>query len=104
MTEVEHAIFIIQELEDEWYAKPGAYASMKKSHFELLSYSKWAFSEIKRFLRNHSMMHPVSALELFMYQMDKKACETTEEKINYIFSIACDVARDVLDVLHDAQL
>ena len=104
MTELEHAIFIINELEDEWYPKPGKYKSMKKSHFELLSYQKSALSEIRLFLKQRPTTDPTTSLELFMFRMDKKACETTSAKMNYICNIASDVAMDVMDVLRDNNL
>lgn len=97
MNEIHHALLIINELKEEWYTQPSSY-KINKKYFELLSYQRWVINEIKIELLNHQKEHPIDILEKMLYNFDKHSCETTSEDVNYIFSIACDVIRDVLDV------
>lgn len=102
--EVDYAILIITELENEWYKPPTAYYTVKKTMFEMQSYQRWAMAEIKKAIREHWDSHPIDTMEYFVYSMDKKACETSSPEMNFICSIACDVGREVLDTLRAALL
>ena len=102
MNEINHALLILSELEDEWYHPPTTYIGVKKMQFELLSYQRWALAEIKKVIRVNWDTHPMDTLDWFIHSLDKKACETTSPQVNYVFSIAIDVAREVLDTLRAA--
>ncbi len=97
MNEIHHALLIIKEIKEEWYYLPKTY-TMKNSYFEMLSYQRCILEEIKMELLSHQKEHPIDVLENMFYKFNKHACETNSEKVNYIYSIGCDVIQDVLDV------
>ena len=91
---------VIRMLDEEiatWYPHPGKRMQMWK--FEMASYRRWAIEECRRYLLQNSDWPPVIAMENFRALMDEAACEATTASQNYTFSIAYDIATEVLDMI-----
>lgn len=97
--DVQYALLIINELEEEWYKPPEEYFHRKKIDFEYQSYKHSAIEEIKRYLLEHKNDSPFESIDDFRHMTDTIACNTGNEKTNFRFSVYCEVATDVLDVL-----
>ena len=74
---------------------------LKKSCFKQLSYSKWAANEVLNFVKNRPRTPPVFSVETFASMMDEYAC--MNQGTSYIFSIAYDIAMDILDMLLEVR-
>lgn len=74
-----------------------------QTHFTQSSYSHWAVDEILMYIFVHLKLTPIQAVERFRAKMNsystmqKDGSRNTEA--NCIFSIAYDVATDILDIL-----
>lgn len=68
----------------------------KRCNFDQKSYSRWAVKEVLRYVQEHPDKSPVSVIEEFVNLMDRYACAS--RKNSYIFSVAYDIAVDILDV------
>lgn len=99
MTEQHHALLILQEMKSDWYKPPESY-NMRKEQFQLLSYQNWAMDELILQIQQNIMCHPYDVVEEFHYNMVSHSVETDSPTVSYMFSIAADVALDVLDVFH----
>ena len=71
--------------------------STKRSRFNQRAYSRWAANEVLGYVQFRKDIPPIQAVEEFMSKMDKFAC--SNPKNSYIFSVAYDVAADILDLL-----
>ena len=69
----------------------------KKSRFEQATYSKWAANEVLGYVKYRKDISPIQAVEEFINKMDDYACEVGRS--SYIFSVAYDIAMDILDLL-----
>lgn len=67
----------------------------RTSKFEQTSYSKWAAKEVLKYVNEHDTMPPVMAIEEFIRKMDKYSC--LNKHTSYMFSVAHDIAEDILD-------
>lgn len=60
-------------------------------------YSRWAANEVLGYVKLHNDISAIQAVEEFIAKMDKYAC--LDNKNSYIFSVAYDIATDILDLL-----
>lgn len=87
----------IQAIEDYIHELHTPRISMVKNMFNQRVYSRWAANEVLGYVKFRKDIPPVQAVEEFMSKMDKFAC--SNPKNSYIFSVAYDVAADILDLL-----
>lgn len=64
--------------------------------FDQISYSIWATGELLRYVLKRRTIPPIDAIEEFISKMDGYSC--LNGKSSYIFSVAHDVAEDILDI------
>lgn len=106
--DTQRALLILKEIKDEWYTNPVSsktkMPNMKKCLFDLFSYQRWAIDEIRREILENENKHPIEVLEDFKYKMSYAACRANSMDSNMIFSIAYDVAIDVLDILKGGDI
>ena len=69
----------------------------KEFIFQNRSYANWARQEITKAIRNNPDIPASEVVERFAGRMDRYSC--MDSKTSLIFSIAHDVALDVLDEL-----
>lgn len=65
-------------------------------YFDFRNCSIWAATEVLRYVKQHSEIHPLISIEDFARKMDAYSC--IDRKTSMIFSIAHDVAEDILDI------
>lgn len=71
-----------------------------KYEFRKRSYERWAAEEILSDIQHHSNMPPVLVVEEFVRRTDEFSnIEHDERNDSFIFSVAHDVATDILDIL-----
>ena len=68
----------------------------RSSRFEQSSYTRWAAKEVLRYVKEHNTIPPVMAIEEFVRKMDAYSC--MNKHTSYMFSVAHDVAEDILDI------
>lgn len=68
----------------------------KASRFSQLSYSRWAANEVLIYVTKRKNISPIIAVEEFIAKVDKYSCMNA--KHSYPFSIAHDIATDILDI------
>lgn len=69
---------------------------IKRKYFDQKSYSNWAANEVLLYVQKHSDMSPIEAIEEFAKKVDRYSVKNPNT--SYIFSVAYDVAMDILDV------
>lgn len=69
----------------------------KKERFILSSYSIWATEELLLYIKNHDYNPIMDNVNRFIKIMDEYACLNIST--SYIFSVASDTAKDILDML-----
>lgn len=81
--------------------------SVYSKEFERVSYSKWAFNEIKEYVsmglysyRYWSLQEYCAVVNDFMQKMLRYSEEERNARARQIFNIAYKTAVDVLDLLH----
>lgn len=67
--------------------------------FETLSYSKWAAGEILHLLMDRPCEPADSIIEEFSYLMTLRSYECTKPRKSQIFTIAVDVADEILQLI-----
>lgn len=87
----------IRAIENYIYELEEHSSSTKKSMIMQNSYSKWAAHEVLRYVKLRSDILPIQAIEVFMDKMNNFAC--VNRKNSYIFSVAYDIAADILNYL-----
>lgn len=93
---VERALWLLDRMAT-WYPEPTE--KIRKEEFDLLAYNHWAYKELSNYVyRRKSDISPVSAVEEFREKMDDYACKAKTGEANFIFSVAYDVATDILDL------
>jgi len=71
-----------------------------KFYFSQRSYSRWAAKEILEILHKNQDKSPIEMVENFMKTMEDFSCTDDKNwKDGFIFSVAHDVASDILDIL-----
>lgn len=73
----------------------------RMSRFEQCSYSRWAANEVLKYVRSHRDISPIMAIEEFIAKMDYFSCLNPNS--SYSFSVAHDIAEDILDIFIAAQ-
>lgn len=84
--------------EEQWVEPSG---NWPKYWFDKNSYSRWAASEVLYLLRTGGDRKPSAIVEAFYNKMDLYS--TYNKETGYIFSIARDAARDLLDIVSDLE-
>lgn len=69
----------------------------KKERFILSSYSIWATEELITYIKKHDFLPVTDNVSNFIRLMDEYACMNMDT--SYVFSIASDTAKDILDML-----
>lgn len=84
------------EIMDECYEPPNTY-DVSKAVFAQQSYARWAVGEVIRYIEKRPEMEVCMLIEEFRNKMDDAACKAKTPEKNFMFSVAYDVATDVLD-------
>lgn len=97
--DINYILDLLSILEKDWFKKPTKYYELKKIDFEYKSYSHFAIEELRLYLLNHKNEDPIYLLDEFRNKMDTFACDSKTGNSNFMFSVYCDVATNVLDEL-----
>jgi hypothetical protein len=92
------AVKTIDEMIDQFYKAPETY-KMDRTRFMYQAYANWAIIDIKIDVLRHLNESPIETVEKYRDKMNDYSCETKISDLNFAFSIAYDVATDVLDCL-----
>lgn len=91
------AISVIEEYMFDLF-EPGR--NWPKYEFRKRSYGRWAAEEILKSIKRHPDISPMQTVEEFVRATDKfSGIEHDERNDSFIFSVAHDVATDILDIL-----
>ena len=71
----------------------------QQAKFFLESTARWAVSEIHRYILENHDWDPIDSVDDFAIIMDECACVSDLPEINNAFSIAHDIAQDILGYL-----
>ena len=75
---------------------------MRRQDFRQISYTRWAFSELSRYVEGHPNISLFHNIEDFRLLMDQFCCKAqVGSDANYMFSVAYDFASYALDRLID---
>ncbi len=91
----DYILSVIREYADECLREPRR--RLPRGCFEQRSYQKWAVDEIVKSIESSRFTPPIMVVEDFIRKMDDFSCSNHKNSI--IFSIAHDVATDILDML-----
>lgn len=91
-------IAIIQEFIEEHFFEPGV--NWPKYYFDQRSYSRWAGYEILKCVTEQSSTPTIIVVEEFMAKADNFSSLNEGTHVSLIFSIARNVAKDILHTLH----
>lgn len=91
----DYILSVIRECADEYLKEPGW--RMSKEWFKQVSYSRWAVGEILKSIEESRFTPPIMVVEDFIRKMDDFSCRN--KKTSIIFSVAHDMAENILDVL-----
>lgn len=91
----DYILSVIREFADECLKEPQY--RLSRGCFEQRSYQRWAVDEILKNIEESKFTPPVLVVEDFIRKMDDFSCKN--KKAGIIFSVARDVAIDILDVL-----
>lgn len=92
----DYILSVIREYADAYLRKEPTWR-MQRGWFEMRSYGRWAVDEILRNLEMSKESPPIQVVEAFVRKMDDFSCRN--RKASIIFSIAHDMAENILDVL-----
>jgi hypothetical protein len=90
----EQAVLTIQKYIDEYLFEPRS--TWSKLEFDRRSYSIWAANEIITRLMDRPFDHPEIVIEGFLLEMIVFSHTKEESKRHFIFSVATEVAEDIL--------
>lgn len=93
------ALILIDKYSRKFYRKPIRDNSVSRDVYNQRVFGNWAAMEIRDYIDKHRDWDPLMAVEEFRYAMDNFASSSTKSKNNFMFSVACDVATDILDML-----
>lgn len=68
-----------------------------KTLFAQRSYTRWAMDEINRYICKNEDLPVIELLEAFRLKMDRFACDARTDHGKFMFSVAYDVATNMLD-------
>lgn len=91
----DYILSVIREYADERLREPRR--RLPQGCFEQRSYQKWAVDEIIRSIERSKSVPPITVIEDFIYKMDDFS--RSSRKRSMMFSVAHDVAADILDLL-----
>lgn len=91
----DYILSVIKDYADEYLKVPQR--RLSRGDFEQRSYQRWAVDEILRAIEKSNSAPPIVAVEDFIRKMDEFSCKNHRTSI--IFSVAYDVATDILDLL-----
>lgn len=91
----DYILSVIREYADECLKEPRY--RLPRGCFEQRSYQKWAVDEILKSIERSKFIPPIMVVENFIRKMDDFSCRN--KKTSFIFSVAHDMAEDILDVL-----
>lgn len=91
----EYIRFVIREYADECLKEPAW--RLSREGFKRFSYSRWAVDEILKSMEDSKFTPPVIVVKDFIRKMDEFSHRNN--RTNMIFSVAHDMAENVLDVL-----
>lgn len=95
----DYVLTIIREYAYERWKDPRA--RLSKERFKQRSYQQWAVNEITRSIETNSYAAPIIAVEEFACKMDNYSLKN--DGTRNMFSVAHDVACDILDMLNAAK-
>lgn len=90
-----YILSVIQKYADEYLKEPKC--GLPRSCFEQRSYQMWAVDEILKSIGESKSVSPIAVVEDFVRKMDKFSCSNRKNSV--IFSVAHDVAINILDML-----
>lgn len=71
-----------------------------KYEFRKRSYGRWVAEEILKSIQSHPDISPIQTVEEFVLLTNEfSGIEHDERNDSFIFSVAYDVAKDILDIL-----
>lgn len=95
----EQGIKTICAYSQEFLPEPGR--NWPKYRFNQRSYARWAAAELVNLISDHPFVPADITVEKFIIQCSYYAdCFNENTKQNLMFSVARDVASDILDILH----
>ena len=89
------AIFLIREYIVNDLRDPGI--DWNSMVFKQRSHAKWAAKEVLKYVIKHKELTPIEAVSNFAKLMDYYSCKNPHT--SYVFSVANDIAVDILDML-----
>ena len=96
---INKAIIIIDDYIKEFYKKPKYRKETDILDYKRKRYANWAAITIRTHIDLNRDWEPICALEDIRHTFDEIACEAKCSEDNFRFSIAYDVASDLLDQL-----
>lgn len=96
---INKAIILVDNHIREFYGKPSIYIGKDSLKFREKSYQNWAALELRKRLDKYRSHDPIELVEDFRHDMSDLACYAKTSKDNFMFSVAYDVATDILDML-----
>lgn len=91
----DYILSVIREYADEYLREPRRH--LPKGCFEKRSYQLWTIEELLKHTEEYGEASPIEAVMEFVHRMDRFSRK--KGKAGFIFSIAHDVAGDILDML-----
>lgn len=88
----------VRNMREKWYKPPKTY-QMKNVRFKMISLNRSAMNEIERALLMNQNKDPFDVVDEFRSEMDRMACGAKTSESNFMYSVYCDVANDVLDMM-----
>lgn len=80
------------------YIQPKSYSNKDLADFKFCSYANWALDELYMFIFLRKEENLIDVIEDFRMMVDDFACNATSGDANFMFSVAYDVATDILDL------
>lgn len=98
----ERALFIIDELLNEWFPPPTSYMA-KNVIFRMMSYQNWAVKELRDYVYQHKKDSIMDTIEDFREKLAAGASRAKNSEVNFIFCTAYDAVSCILDVLRNGS-
>lgn len=95
----DYVLPMLQEYVSRYLKEPRR--GLPLGYFEQRSYQRWAADEIIKSISESKFTPPVTIVENFIRKTNSFSCESSKNSV--IFSIAHDVAMDILDLLIAAK-
>ena len=91
---------VISVIEDYMFDLFDPGRNWPKYEFRKRSYERWAAEEILKSIQRHQDIPPMKVVKEFVRRTDEfSGIEHDERNDSFIFSVAHDVATDILDIL-----